>query len=156
MPAAAPANTPADRELLVRLGETLRRARERQKVSAVAAAEAAGISRPTLHRIERGEPSVAMGAWITLASALGLRLEAIDPNAPAAVAPLPQRIRLDAFPQLKQLAWQLPGVEDVSPKEALDLYERNWRHVDTGRLTDAEAALVRALAQAFGSGRLLV
>lgn len=156
MPAAAPPNTPADRELLVRLGERLRRARESQKVSAVAAAEAAGISRPTLHRIERGEPSVAMGAWVTLASALGLRLEAIDPHAPAPDAPLPERIRLEAFPQLKQLAWQLPGVEDLSPKEALDLYERNWRHVDAGRLTPAEAGLVRALARAFGAGRLLV
>jgi hypothetical protein len=57
---------------------------------------------------------------------------------------------------LKQLAWQLPGVEDVSPKEALDLYERNWRHVDIRRLSPEEASLVRALAQAFGAGRLLV
>lgn len=156
MPAAAPANTPADRELLVLLGEKLRRAREGQKVSAVAAAEAAGISRPTLHRIERGEPSVAMGAWVTLASALGLRLDAIDPRAPGPTVSLPERIRLDAYPQLKQLAWQLPGVEELGPKEALDLYERNWRHVDTRRLTPDEASLVRALAQAFGSGRLLV
>ena len=156
MPAAAPPTAPADRELLVRLGEALRRARERQKVSAVAAAEAAGISRPALHRIVRGGPSVAMGGWVTLPCALGLRLEAIDPHAPTPAAPLPERIRLDAFPQLKQLAWQLPGVEDVSPKEALDLYERNWRHVDATRLTPAEAGLVRALAQAFGSGRLLV
>jgi transcriptional regulator with XRE-family HTH domain len=156
MPAAPPANTPVDRELLVRLGEKLRRAREGQKVSAVAAAEAAGISRPTLHRIERGEPSVAMGAWVTLASALGLRLDAVDPRAPVPSTPLPERIRLDGYPQLKQLAWQLPGVEDLSPKEALDLYERNWRHVDARRLTPEEASLVRALAQAFGSGRLLV
>lgn len=156
MPAAAPANSAADRELLVLLGEKLRRAREAQKVSAVAAAEAAGISRPTLHRIERGEPSVAMGAWVTLASALGLRFDVVDPHAPPPSAPLPERIRLDAYPQLKQLAWQLPGVEDLSPKEALDLYERNWRHVDARRLTPDEAALVRALAQAFGAGRLLV
>ena len=92
----------------------------------------------------------------TLASALGLRPEATHPHAPTPAAPLPERIRLDAFPQLKQLAWQLPGVEDVSPKEALDLYERNWRHVDATRLTPPEAGLVRALAQAFGSGRLLV
>lgn len=156
MPAAAPATAPEDRELLTRLGEKLRRARERQKVSAVAAAEAAGISRPTLHRIERGEPGVAMGAWVTLATTLGLRLDAVDLHAPATAAVLPDRIRLDAFPALKQLAWQLPGVEDVSPKEALDLYERNWRHVDVARLSQEEAALVRSLAQAFGTGRLLV
>jgi transcriptional regulator with XRE-family HTH domain len=33
------------------------------KVSATTAAEAAGMSRMTLHRIERGEPSVTMGAY---------------------------------------------------------------------------------------------
>ena len=156
MPAAAPPISTADRDLLARLGEKLRRAREAQKVSAVSAAEAAGLSRPTLHRIERGEPGVAMGSWVALASALGLQLDAIDPRAAAAPAPLPERIRLDDFPQLKQLAWQLPGVEDVSPKEALDLYERNWRHVDVARLTSAERVLLRTLAQAFGAGRLLV
>lgn len=156
MPAAAPPAAPAERHLLARLGEKMRHAREAQKVSAVAAAEAAGISRPTLHRIERGEPSVAMGAWAALAGALGLRLDAIGPDDAAAPAPLPERIRLSDYPQLKQLAWQLPGVEELSPREAMDLYERNWRHVDVARLTAAEASLVRALAQAFGSGRLLV
>lgn len=156
MPAAAPPIAPPDRELLGRLGEKLRRAREAQDVSAVAAAEAAGMSRPTLHRIERGEPGVAMGAWVALASTLGLRLDAIDPKAAPVVAPLPERIRLAAYPQLQQLAWQLPGVEDLSPKEALELYERNWRHVDTARLTPEERSLVQALAQAFGAGRLLV
>lgn len=156
MPAAAPPVAAPDRALLARLGEKLRRAREAQKVSAVAAAEAAGMSRPTLHRIERGEPGVAMGAWVALASTLGLRLDAIDPNATPAAAPLPERIRLDAYPQLRQLAWQLPGVEDLGAKEAFDLYERNWRHVDTARLTPEERSLVQALAQAFGGGRLLV
>jgi transcriptional regulator with XRE-family HTH domain len=156
MPAAAPPIAAPERELLARLGGKLRRAREAQKVSAVAAAEAAGLSRPTLHRIERGEPGVAMGAWVALASTLGLQLDAIGPQAAAATAALPERIRLEAYPQLRQLAWQLPGVEDLSGKEALELYERNWRHVDVGGLTPDERALVRALSQAFGAGRLLV
>lgn len=156
MPAAAPSVAPPERQLLARLGEKLRRAREAQKVSAVAAAEAAGLSRPTLHRIERGEPGVAMGAWVALASTLGLQLDAIDPQAAAATAPLPDRIPVDAYPQLRQLAWQLPGVEELGGKEALELYERNWRHVDVAALTPEERALVRALSQAFGAGRLLV
>lgn len=154
--AATAAIDATDRELLAHLGEKLRHARRVQKVSAVAAAEAAGMSRPTLHRIERGEPGVAMGAWVALAGALGLRLDVIEPGLPVPAAPLPERIRLDAYPQLQQLAWQLPGVEDVSPRQALELYERNWRHVDTARLTAAERSLVNALAQAFGAGRLLV
>ena len=156
MPAAAPAIAPAQRELLARLGEQVRAARERQKVSAVAAAEAAGVSRVTLHRIERGEPSVAMGAWIAVASTLGVTLTVLEPVAPKEPTPLPERIRLDDYPQLRGLAWQLPGVQDLSPQEALDLYERNWRHVDRASLLPAERSLIDALSRALGGGRLLV
>jgi transcriptional regulator with XRE-family HTH domain len=157
MPAAAPAVNPDQRELLAKLGEQLRAAREQQKVSAVAAAEAAGVSRVTLHRIERGEPSVAMGAWIAVATTLGATLGLLHPHAAAKTSlALPERIRLDDYPQLRKLAWQLPGVQELSPKEALDLYERNWRHVDRASLSPAESSLIEALSQALGGGRLLV
>ena len=156
MPAAAPAVAPAQRELLTHLGQQLRAARERQKVSAVAAAEAAGISRVTLHRIERGEPSVAMGAWIAVASTLGVTLAALEPLDAKQPVPVPDRIRLDDYPELRKLAWQLPGVQDLSPKEALDLYERNWRHVDRASLSPAERSLIETLSRAVGGGRLLV
>jgi len=156
MPAAAPPVSDTDRERLIHLGQALRDARKRRKVSAVAAAESAGMSRVTLHRIERGEPSVAMATWMALASALGLVLELVDPNAPPQAVRVPERIRLDEYPQLKKLAWQLQGVDELSPKDALALYERNWRHVDRASLSQAEAALVRALSQTLGGGRLLV
>jgi transcriptional regulator with XRE-family HTH domain len=156
MPAAAPTISATDRELLTRLGQQLRHARRRQKVSAVAAAEATGMSRVTLHRIEKGEPSVAMGAWMALAGALGLDLALIDPKATAKGSELPARIRLQDYPQLRTLAWQVHPVEELTPQEALQVYERNWRHLDATQLTDAEAALIRALTQAIGGGRLLV
>lgn len=158
MPAAAPALPAEAAEQLVRLGERLRQHRKQQGISATTAAEAAGMSRMTLHRLERGEPSVTVGAWLAAAAALGLRMELQDPQAPAATAatPLPDRIRLADYPQLKKLAWQLQGVEDVSPQEALSLYERNWRHVDAATLSMKEIALVHALATALGGGRLLV
>jgi len=50
----------------------------------------------------------------------------------------------------------LHGVSTVTPEDALGLYERNWRHVDTAALDPAERALVNALAQHLGGGRLLV
>jgi transcriptional regulator with XRE-family HTH domain len=157
MPASAPSIPEADRELLVRLGQALRETRKRKKVSAIAAAESAGMSRVTLHRIERGEPSVAMAAWVALASALGLALQLVDPKAPPRQAMrVPERIRLDWYPELKKLAWQLQGIEELSPKDALDLYERNWRHVDRASLSLAERSLIEALSQALGGGRLLV
>ena len=156
MPAAAPVLPPEAAEQLARLGERLRLHRKQQGISAITAAEAAGMSRMTLHRIERGEPSVTVGAWFAAASALGMQLDLKDPQAPEATAALPDRIRLADYPQLKKLAWQLQGVEDVSPQEALSLYERNWRHVDAATLSMKEIALVHALATALGGGRLLV
>lgn len=143
----------SDPASLARLGARLQAARKQQKVSAVAAAEAAGISRVTLHRIERGEPTVAIGSWLAAASALGLRLEIASTAPPPS---LPEKIRLDDYPQLKKLAWQLKGVRELAPQEALALYERNWRHIDRPGLTTQEGALINALSQVLGGGRLLV
>lgn len=138
------------------MGERLRQHRKEQRISATAAAEAAGLSRVTLHRIERGEPSVTIGAWAAAAAALGLQVNLLDPHAPTAATTLPDRIRLADYPQLNKLAWQLQGVEEVSPQEALSLYESNWRHVKAATLGMKELALVHALATALGGGRLLV
>jgi transcriptional regulator with XRE-family HTH domain len=144
-----------DQNLTARLGQQLRRARKQQKVSAVAAAQAAGMSRVTLHRIERGQASVAMSAWVALADSLGLDLALVDRNAATAALELPERIRLQDYPQLKALAWQL-NLSELSPRQALQLYERNWRHLDASVLSVAERELIERLAGAFGGGRLLV
>jgi len=156
MPITMPTISPAAQERLALLGERLRAARKRQRVSAVAAAEAAGISRVTLHRIERGEPTVAMGAWMAAASVLGLAFDLPPANAADEPVALPTAIRLADYPQLKKLAWQLHGVDELSPREALALYERNWRHVDRAALSAGEAALVDLLSRELGGGRLLV
>jgi transcriptional regulator with XRE-family HTH domain len=156
MPAKTPPIPAPVAAQLALQGERLRAARKRQKVAAVAAAQAAGISRVTLHRIERGEATVAIGAWAAAASALGLGIAVVDPAAGAQRVRLPQRIRLAHYPQLRKLAWQLQGVADLSPREALDLYERNWRHVDAAALSEKEAALIDALSRQLGGGRLLV
>ena len=71
-------------------------------------------------------------------------------------APLPGTIRLADYPQLERLAWQRPGLTQLSPEEALSLYERNWRHVDVQAMDAHEHALVDALARELAGGRLLV
>ena len=157
MPSKPPPLGSVLEERLRALGGQLRAHRERQKLSATVTAEAAGISRVTLHRIERGEPSVTMGAYLSAIDAVGLRLELDDPNAsPPSGRGLPEHIRLADHPQLQRLAWQVPGVEELTPAEALSLYERNWRHLDAEQMSPAERALVRALTQQLGGGRLLV
>ena len=64
---------------LATVGENLRLARLRRKLSATQIAERAGITRPTLRSIERGDPSVSFGAYANVLFCLGLEqdLEAL-------------------------------------------------------------------------------
>jgi len=160
MPAVAPATGEIVAAALATLGQRLRAERKRLGVSAVTAAEAAGMSRVTLHRIERGEPSVTMGAYANAAAALGLALGVAGPPPAApsrsAQAGVPQRILLAEHPQLARLAWQIQGAAEVTPAEALNLYERNWRHIDQAALVPQERALIHSLVAGLGGSRLLV
>lgn len=155
MPAKAPPVSPNVEAQLETLGQRIRARREQQKVTATDAAEAAGMSRVTLHRVERGEPSVTMGAYLSAMAAVGLSLQVREPD-PAPTTALPTAVRVDDYPALKQLAWQLPGVAELSPAQALDLYERNWRHLDREHLAPHERRLIQALVDELGGGRLLV
>lgn len=70
---------PALQRRLTGLGENLRLARLRRKLSATQVSERAGITRPTLRAIERGDPSVSFGAYASVLFCLGLErdLEAL-------------------------------------------------------------------------------
>lgn len=54
------------------VGERLKLARRRRGIPAVLLAERAGISRATLVKIEKGDPSVAMGNYAAVLGVLGL------------------------------------------------------------------------------------
>lgn len=58
--------------------------RKALRITATSTAEAAGLSRVTLHRIERGEPAVTMGADLNRMAApgpaFGLRTPLDEPN----------------------------------------------------------------------------
>ena len=143
---------------LATLGAAIRERRRQLRVSATATAEAADLSRVTLHRIERGEPSVAMGLYQRAITALGLTLHLTDaqpPLQPRTAAP-PEHLRLADLPALRHLAWQLDPDTELTPKQALDLYERNWRHLDTAAMTPHERTLLDRLVHSVGGGRLLV
>lgn len=75
MPAAPPAISDVVAEQLTALGAQIRARRKGLSVNGTAAAKSAGISRVTLHRIERGTPAVTIGAYLNVATALGLCLE---------------------------------------------------------------------------------
>lgn len=57
---------------LAALGERLRLARLRRKLTTELFAERMGISRETLRRLERGDPTIAMGTYMRALRVLGL------------------------------------------------------------------------------------
>ena len=92
------------RRALRKLGQDIRDARRRRRIPVAIMAERASISRVTLHKIEKGEPGVAAGAYATVLFVLGMadRLaDLADPRYDAVGLALeeerlPQRIRRSA------------------------------------------------------------
>ncbi|MCX6294076.1 MAG: helix-turn-helix transcriptional regulator [Sphingobacteriales bacterium] len=64
---------PKNLKLLTTLGENIRLARLRRKLTAEQVAERAGIGRKTLYSIELGSPSVSMGNYLQVLFVLGLQ-----------------------------------------------------------------------------------
>lgn len=63
---------PKAQKVLNDLGENIKLARLRRKLSTTQISERAGISRATLWQIEKGTPTVAMGAYFQVLFAMGL------------------------------------------------------------------------------------
>lgn len=64
--------TPKGQKTLAALGEHIKLARLRRKLGTEQIAERAGISRKTLWQVEKGTPTVAMGAYFQVLFVLGL------------------------------------------------------------------------------------
>lgn len=61
---------PDTENILKTMGEQIKMARLRRKLSATLVAERAGISRSTLWKVENGNPSVAIGIYAAVLHAL--------------------------------------------------------------------------------------
>ena len=61
---------PRTREILEQMGEQIKLARLRRKLSSQLVAERAGISRQTLNAIEKGSSTVSMGSYAAVLHAL--------------------------------------------------------------------------------------
>lgn len=155
--------------VLAALGERLRLARRRRKMTAQRVAVEAGITRVTLRRVE---PGVLMGTCLRVLATLGLAQDLIlvarddmfgrrlqDQELTRSAAPKTaraQRIRLADYPQLREVAWSTDQDADLTPREAFALYERNWRHIDRAAMSRRERDLVARLTKTVGKGVLLV
>ena len=129
------------------LGQLLRKARQRARLTLEELADRTGLSLRFLSELERGKDGASLGRVLHVA-ALGVELQPL----PGAI-PL---IEIDRYPELKMLGWQRTGQRFIDERDALALYEANWRFVDTAHLIPREAALIRQLADRHGRGVLNV
>lgn len=158
----------SENALLVQLGERLRLARLRRRLSAESVAKDIGMTRVTLHRLERGEPAVTVGTLIKVLGALGMAEDihglAQDDRIGHALQDeqlprrrLPARIKVAQYPQLKQAAWHIADPDaELTPQEAFNLYETHWRHIDADAMLPPERALLKRLKATIGKGVMLV
>lgn len=71
MPRKTPLLPIVIRRELAALGIDLQHARRRRRLTTIMVAERAHITRPTLLRVERGDPSVSLGVYATVLWVLG-------------------------------------------------------------------------------------
>ena len=64
---------PKFNQLLGQMGENIKLARKRRKLTAVQVSERAGIARSTLYLVEKGDASVSLGAYFNVLRVLGLQ-----------------------------------------------------------------------------------
>lgn len=162
-----------DERILLELGGRVRLARKRRGLSADKLAQAAGITRVTLHRLEVGDPAAAtLGTLAKVLGVLGmsgdltllardnraghplLGAQLREPKRPV----LPALISLKDLPQLRDAgAWHIRDEDaKLTPEEVYGLYERNWRHLDPEKITGKEAKILKQLTRTVGKGVLLV
>lgn len=138
MPAHAEIRDVLERQLLVQLGERLRRARRERQVSSVELARQVGISRTTLRAVELGEPSPTFGTYLRVLSALGFAgdLALLATGARATGCSIPKRTDLDRHgaQDLQSLLMHREAVrllrEDPSLVERLEQTLARWKQRD--------------------------
>lgn len=173
MPAKAPFTIDAAKPMLLAFGNRIRQRRLELGVSSVVAAHLAGMSRVTWSRLERAEPSVTLGAYLNAAQVLGLEIQLharesgqtnpaptpLEPNRPGqgrSAAAIPERIQIQHYPQLREIAWHIKDGFELTPAEAFALYERNSRYLERAQMTADESGLLAALEQAAATGAYAV
>jgi transcriptional regulator with XRE-family HTH domain len=68
----SPVLLPKTKKILVEVGENIKLARLRRKLSGEQVAERAGMGRSTLIKIEKGHPGVSIGYYLSVFMVLGL------------------------------------------------------------------------------------
>jgi transcriptional regulator with XRE-family HTH domain len=153
---SVPSNTVLERQLLLQLGDRLKRLRKSQGLGTVEMAKRVGISRTTLSAVEAGDPSPSMGTYLQVMSVLGisgeLALLAGDSMQPAPAGSAGARSRR-ARPIVKVIVSADESRHQIQDLQSLALHEEAVRLVksDPALLQQAKDTLERWLQS--GSSR---
>lgn len=98
MPRKSPPLPLPVRRALRKLGADIREARLRRRIQTAVMADRVQISRPTLWKLEQGDPSVGIGAYATALYVLGM-VDGLANVADIANDPVGQRLASEALPQ---------------------------------------------------------
>ena len=145
-----------ERQLLLQLGDRLKRLRKSQGLGTVEMAKRAGISRTTLGSVEAGDPGPSIGTYLRVMSLLGvsgeLALLAGDALQPAPAGSAAARSRR-ARPIVQVTVSTDESLHQVQDLQSLALHEEAVRLVraDPALLLQAQATLERWLGT--GSSR---
>lgn len=104
MPRSVPIIFPQEQRLLSDLGERLRLARKRRKLSNAAVAQRAGISRSTLYKVEAGDAGATLGSYVRVLAVLGLEGDLQQLAADDRVGRKLQDLALDSKPAARRRA----------------------------------------------------
>lgn len=140
-----------ERQLLLQLGDRLRRLRKAQRLGTVELAARAGIARNTLRAVESGDPGPSMGTYLRVMSILGiggdLALLAGDALQPAPAGSAAARSRR-AAPVVQVHVRADEGRHQLQDLQSLALHEEAVRlaRTDPALVAQAQETLQRWLA----------
>jgi len=75
MPRKPPVIFPLEQRMLADLGERIKLARLRRKLSSAIVAHRSGISRTSVYKVEAGDPGATMGTYLRVMAVLGLEVD---------------------------------------------------------------------------------
>ena len=133
IPRGRPRTSALDRAAQIRLAKRAQRLRERE----------AGIAAVELRLPRRQAERLRVAAGVARFG------EALDTFLAEVV------LDLNEWPKLRELAWNRAD-HWIAAEDAMAVYERNWRFVDIGELSKAEADLIDRLKHRYGGGVLNV
>ncbi len=140
-----------ERQLLLQLGDRLKRLRKAQNLSTTEMAKRVGVSRTTLSAVETGDQGTSVGTYLRVMSVLGvsgdlalLAGDALQPGPPGSASARSRRPR----PTVQVLVSADESLHQIQDLQSLALHEEAVRLIrtDPSLLSQAESTLERWLS----------